>query len=632
MQTSRTHALLIAALASTLPSFAALPNGIAAGDTTATSSVLWARSDSLGSLTFDVYSDNGLTNLVTSVSTTVTDIDLPVKTYLSGLTSGTQYYYKATDSTNTSLTGKFSTFATSGYNGLRFGVSGDWRGELASYPAVKNVPSRDLAFWVSLGDTIYADDTSKVTTAVAGQATTIAEYRAKHQEVYTSTNGLNSLADLRASTTVFATIDDHEVTNDFAGGAPISSDSRFAGTGAPTDLINQSTLFKTGVQVFTEYNPIKREVYSGTGDARLDGVDKLYRQRSFGQDASLMMVDARSFRDTEIDTSNPATAAQVYTPGRTMLGAPQIAELKSDLLNAQQNGVRWKFVAFPEPAQQLGALGAGDRLEGYYGERTDLLKFIKDNSIQNTVFISADIHGGVVNDLKFPSNGNPFTGTSTHSLAWEITTGSVGYEQPFGPTVEGFANAQQLYGLNGAGGTTNVLGLLYSYGVLNLTQYLTINSLPTQGERSNAAYSILVTANPALRNAVLQVLLNAQLASDQLYGALDPIGLDTSVFNYTVTAGNLPGTPANEAFFQTFSFGWNEFEIDAITGELKVTTYGIPSYTEAELNANPSLITAQNPTVLSQFTVQAIPEPATTAAMAGLAALGLVAARRRRAS
>jgi phosphodiesterase/alkaline phosphatase D-like protein len=626
MHFPRLSALVLTALATALSARAALPNGIAAGDTTSTSSVLWARSDTLGSLTFDVYSDAGLTNLVSSVTTTVTNVDVPVKTDLSGLNSGTQYYYKATDSANASLAGRFSTFATSGYNGLRFGVSGDWRGELASYPAVKNVPSRDLAFWVSLGDTIYADDTSKVTTAVAGQATTIAEYRAKHQEVYTSTNGLNSLADLRASTTVFATIDDHEVTNDFAGGAPISSDSRFAGTGADTDLINQSTLFKTGVQVFTEYNPIKREVYSSTGDSRVDGVDKLYRQRSFGQDASLMMVDARSFRDTEIDTSNYAVAAQVYAPGRTLLGAPQLSELKSDLLDAQQTGVRWKFVALPEPAQQLGALGAGDRYEGYYAERTDLLKFIKDNNIQNTVFISADIHGGVVNDLKFPSNG-----TSTHSLAWEITTGSVGYEQPFGPTVEGFANAQQLYGLNGAGGTTNVLGLLYSYGVLDITQYLTINALTTQSDRSSAAYAILVTANPALRNAVLQVLLNGQLASDPLYGSLDPIGLDSSVFNYTVTAGNIPGTPANEAFFQTFSFGWNEFEIDAITGALKVTTYGIPSYTEAQLLANPSLITAQNPAVLSQFTVQAIPEPAAAAALAALAALGLVASRRRRA-
>jgi hypothetical protein len=131
---------------------------------------------------------------------------------------------------------------------------------------------------------------------------------------------------------------------------------------------------------------------------------------------------------------------------------------------------------------------------------------------------------------------------------------------------------------------------------------------------------------------VLQVLLDGQLASDPLYGALDPTGLDASVFNYTVSAGNLPYPLTNEAFFQTFSFGWNEFEIDAITGALKVTTYGIPSYTEAQLLANPSLITAQNPAVLSQFTVQAIPEPATAAALAGLAALGLVAARRRRAS
>ena len=35
-------------------------------------------------------------------------------------------------------------------------------------------------------------------------------------------------------------IDDHEVINDFAGGAPIESDSRFDGTNI---LINESTPF-----------------------------------------------------------------------------------------------------------------------------------------------------------------------------------------------------------------------------------------------------------------------------------------------------------------------------------------------------------------------------------------------------
>ena len=44
--------------------------------------------------------------------------------------------------------------------GLRFGVSGDWRGELAPYPAIRNIQQRDLDFFVLHGDTIYAENYS----------------------------------------------------------------------------------------------------------------------------------------------------------------------------------------------------------------------------------------------------------------------------------------------------------------------------------------------------------------------------------------------------------------------------------------------------------------------------------------
>jgi len=47
------------------------------------------------------------------------------------------------------------------------------------------------------------------------QATTLQEYRAKQSEVYETRFGLNTLGDLRTST-ILATIDDHEVINDFA--------------------------------------------------------------------------------------------------------------------------------------------------------------------------------------------------------------------------------------------------------------------------------------------------------------------------------------------------------------------------------------------------------------------------------
>jgi hypothetical protein len=50
-----------------------------------------------------------------------------------------------------------------------------------------------------------------------------------------------SFADLQRNVSVFSTIDDHEVINDFAGGAAVTTDPRFSET---TGLINPTALYK----------------------------------------------------------------------------------------------------------------------------------------------------------------------------------------------------------------------------------------------------------------------------------------------------------------------------------------------------------------------------------------------------
>jgi alkaline phosphatase D len=555
---------------------AALPNQVASGDTTATSSVLWARAAAPGNLTFEYSTDPAFGSILGSSSTLVADPTLPVKASLAGLSPATQYYYRATDGSGNTSAGQFKTSASSGRNGFRFGVSGDWRGELAPYPSVKNVTSRNLELWVSLGDTIYADVSSPA--VPVPQATTLTEYRAKHNEVYSSRFGLNTLADIRSNMSVISNIDDHEVTNDFSGGAAPSSDPRFAGQSG--NFINETELYQTGIQAFNEYNPTASETYGATGDPRTAGKIKLYRERSYGQDAAIFNLDARSFRDQGLPAANPLDPASVggylaasFTPGRTMLGNAQIAELKSDLLAAQQAGTTWKFVMVPEPIQNLGVLNASDRFEGYAAERTEILKYINDNNIQNVVFVAADIHGTLVNNLTYQNGpGGPQIPTG----AFEITTGSVAYDAPFGPTVAGIA----------AG-----LGVP---GALPLNVY---NSLPL-----------------ASKEAYMQGLLNAQI---QPLG-YDPIGLQGS---------NIPATLLQGGYSATNTFGWTEFDIDPVTQELLVTTWGILPYTEAELLASPSAITSRDPFIVSQFKVAAVPAPA-VASLMGLT--GIAALRRRR--
>lgn len=139
-------------------------------------------------------------------------------------------------------------------------MSGDSRGELAPYPSIGNVASRRLDFFVNLGDTIYADVPSPAVTN--SQVRTLEQFRRKHAEVLGNQRGVPSMADLRASTALFTTIDDHEVVNDFAGGAAVSSDSRFDTTGK---LINETQLYRDGLKAFSEFNPLKDVTYQTPG-------------------------------------------------------------------------------------------------------------------------------------------------------------------------------------------------------------------------------------------------------------------------------------------------------------------------------------------------------------------------------
>lgn len=257
-----------------------------------------------------------------------------VRGLVNGLTAGQQYYYRATDTSGASFGGSFRTAAAAGtHNGLRFGVSGDWRGELAPFPAIRNIPGRNLDFFVKHGDTIYAE---RYSGPEVGQiATTLPEYRGRHNEVLSTRHGLNTWQDARASTPIFASIDDHEVVNDFAGGVPQ------AGGG----FYNDTQRYQDGLQAFREYMPIADTNYSGTGDARFDGKPNLYRAQTFGADALVVVTDVRSFRDAGLTPWNgtPTDAVRFQTESatldRTLLGGPQLNQVKADLKPAQQDGV-----------------------------------------------------------------------------------------------------------------------------------------------------------------------------------------------------------------------------------------------------------------------------------------------------
>lgn len=559
---------------------AALPNGVASGDATQNAAVLWTRSDVVGNVNFVVSTDPGFTNIVGTADLSVVDPTVPVKFNAIGLSAGTQYYYRATDASSASAAGMFRTPAAVGsYSGLRFGVTGDAQGELGGFASIRNAAGRNLDFFVNQGDTMYAENYHLAGTPTAS---TLDEYRAKHNQVYSAyPNGLNTFKDLRQSTQIYTGIDDHEVVNDFAGGAPISSDPRFSG---PGNYINDTQRYQDGIQAFEEYNPIQSTRYGATGNPLNAGKYDGYRARSFGSDASMFLLDNRSFRSQELpemlNITDPVAVGQFiagsWNPNRSMLGAEQFNRLKADLLAADRAGTTWKFVMTAEPIQNLGPLNGQDRWDGYAYERNQLLGFIAQNKISNVVFVTEDFHGTLVNNVTYQTSPN---GPQLPTGAFEIITGPSAFDKPFGPTLVDLAAA---------------------FGLITPDQYAAYQNPPVPPQ---FAY--------AYREGFIQTLVNGQLSA---FG-LDTLGLTGSDINVLSSAG---GSTATQ------TFGWTEFNIDKSTQNLTVTTYGIPAYTDTNIPSN------ANPAVVQSFTVGARPVPESSAmGVLVVGAAGL--ARRRRA-
>ncbi|MEB3232743.1 MAG: alkaline phosphatase D family protein [Leptolyngbyaceae bacterium] len=554
-----------------------LPNGVASGDVTQDAVVLWTRSTVTGTVRFEYATSADFTTILGTVTATVTDPLKPVKVDVTGLTANTEYYYRATDAFGSTDSGRFTTAAPLGeFTGLSFGVTGDWRGEIAPYPAITNIADFNLDFFVAHGDTIYADYGSDAVLNDDGsrkeQVETLEEYRLKHNEVYSDRFGLNAWESVRSSTSIYATIDDHEVINDFSGGADASTDSRFPETSGFT---NDTQLFENGLQAFQEYNPIRDEFYGETGSDRTANERKLYRSNTFGSDAATFILDTRSFRDDELtapDTTDPLDVGRFLNESlvldREFLGEVQLEELKADLLTAQDNGVAWKFVMVPEPMQELGLYNV-DAFEGYAKERNEILKFVEENGIDNVVFVAADIHGTFVNNLTYAETvGGPRTATDV----WEITTGSVGFDAPFGQTAVDFATAT---------------------GLLTAEERAFYDSLPIAPDLD----AIPNDKDDFLASALQDLTIGP--------GAYDPLGLannltaeDGLIGSFDVDATLLQGD-----YVAAHTYGWTKFDIDPVTQSLMVTTYGIDPYTEAELLADPEAILSRTPRIVSQFEV-----------------------------
>ena len=365
-----------------------LPQGIAVGDVTSHSALLWVRTD--GPMVVQIeWAPVAAWDIVSKMGTAVAPVartplftsgpetDFTLAIPLEGLMPATRYRLyvfagsKERESTSTearvAARGEFTTLPDAkSHAPLTFAWSGDLGGQglcrrgAAGYPIFDVMRAQQLDFFLFLGDTMYGDNLCPSPPNEPGadfRATTLAEYRARHRDQ----RAAEALRRFLDSVPVYVIWDDHEVRNNFAG--PFDSQ------------------MPAGRQALREYWPIR--VVS-------DDPSRLYRTVRAGADLELFILDTRQYRSSNADQDGPA---------KTMLGERQLQWL---LLGITESTATWKVIVTSVPLSILKGGGAnvpgndgwagGADGTGFERERQVIVDCILSQRVMNVVFLAGDVH------------------------------------------------------------------------------------------------------------------------------------------------------------------------------------------------------------------------------------------------
>ena len=426
-------------------------HGIASGDPLPDAVLLWTRvtptADSLpGSgagprvaVGWQVASDPGFRRVVAHGSTvTGPERDHTVKVDARGLVPATAYYYRFTLDRTTSPVGRTRTAPapTSSPDRLRFALVSCSNWEAGYFSAYRHLAARgDLDAVLHLGDYVYEYGTGqyaygKSDTVVRPHEPThevlgLADYRQRHAQYKTDPD----LQALHAAVPWVTTWDDHETANDaWSGGAENHQPDE-------GDWATRKAVARTA---YDEWMPVR---LSGTA-ALGDGV-QVYRHLQFGRLADLTMLDLRSYRSQQVATTDLGSAAD---PARTITGDAQMRFLKDRLAD---NDAVWKLVGNPvmispvlfPPLDQYvagpiadmtgilprdGVAYNVDQWDGYTADRRELVAFLADAGVANTVFLTGDIHSAWACELPVDPGAYPLSRTvGVELVATSVTSNNL---------------------------------------------------------------------------------------------------------------------------------------------------------------------------------------------------------------
>jgi alkaline phosphatase D len=444
-----------------------ITHGIQSGDVSVDSGVVWARADRPSRMLVEIATTESFKNIRHVVFVdALPETDFAAKALIENLPSGQDIFYRirfqdlfSPTILGEPMVGRFRT-APGDQRSISFVWSGDtagqgWgidesRGGMRTYAAIlQNRPD----FFIHNGDNIYADVPilaeqnmpngeiwrNLVIEEKAKAAETLAEFRANYKYNLLDKN----VRAFNAQIPIFSQWDDHEVTNNWWPGEPLT---RAEHQRRKYAVPNTLALMARANRAFHEYMPT-RQTQSEPG--------RVYRKISYGPLLDVFLLDMRSYRGPNGEDLEDTYGSDAY-----FLGPTQLAWLKRELLNSRAT---WKVIAADmsiclvvvydlDRKWGIEAVAQGDDgpPRGRELEIADLLSFMKRAGIRNIVWITTDVHYTAAHH--FDPNKAAF---QDFEPFWEFVSGPIhagaaggpnALDHTFGPQVE-FQKVAPAFGL-----------------------------------------------------------------------------------------------------------------------------------------------------------------------------------------
>ena len=376
-------------------------DGIASGDVTSNSAVIWGRTNRTARMLVEWATTPNFDNAYRTAGPLVTARSgYTGQLLIDHLPSGQEIFYRVKFGDNPANETRIGHLRTPDKNkditflfggdqcGGGWGINPDWGG-LRLFEVMRKA---NPDFLIHLGDRIYSDGPilerattpdgkiwkNIVTPEKSLVAESVEEYRGNYSYNFIDKHYKKFCSEVPTLTTW----DDHEITNNWWPGRELSRRIMYRKGYIQTDV---NSLARNGRQAFFDFTPMERFQ---------SDPDRIFRKISYGQNIDIFILDSRSYR-----SANSKNHQAMVGKDTSLLGKIQVNWLKSALSRSK---ALWKIIANPlpiahkrkhqQPRYDKFANGDDGLPLGREHEIANILSYIKKRQIRNTVWLAADVH------------------------------------------------------------------------------------------------------------------------------------------------------------------------------------------------------------------------------------------------